>query len=62
MFARNCSFYSCLFLLCVRIPLEPQRNIKKTRTTKGPTVCLVELGEENKISFADVATKNVVQW
>lgn len=47
MFSRSCSFFLCLFLLCVRNALAPQGNIKKIMTTRGPTVCLAELGEES---------------
>lgn len=47
MFTRSCSFCLSLFLLCVRNALEPQGNIIKIMTTRGPTVCLAELGEES---------------
>lgn len=38
-------------------------TLKKSRTTKGPTVCLVELGEENiRKSILQMLPQKNVQW
>lgn len=52
-------FYSSLFLLSVRNALEQQRDIRKIKTSRGPTVCLVELAEGIEKQFCRCSHKKM---